>query len=88
MHSSTTIAPQSHSPTAPSPSHHIARPSTTLRTQAHEYGCDLINLSYGESYYQPDAGRVAQTFSDATRKWGMTVFTSAGNSGTNIFCIK
>ena len=48
---------------------------------AHEYGCDLINLSYGESYYQPDAGRVAQTFSDATRKWGMTVFTSAGNSG-------
>ena len=48
---------------------------------AHDYGCDLINLSYGESYYQPDAGRVAQTFLDATRKWGMTVFTSAGNSG-------
>ena len=44
-------------------------------------GCDLINLSYGEPFYQADAGRVSQTFNDAVRKWGMTVFTSAGNDG-------
>ena len=35
---------------------------------AHGYGCDLINLSYGEPFYQADYGRVAQTFTDATRK--------------------
>ena len=44
-------------------------------------GCDLINLSYGEPYWQADKGRVAQTFTDAVHKWGMTVFTSAGNDG-------
>ena len=44
-------------------------------------GCDLINLSYGEPFYQADAGRVSQTFNDAVRKWGMAVFTSAGNDG-------
>ena len=48
---------------------------------AKKYGCDLINLSYGEPYWQSDSGRVAQTFSDAVHKWGMTVFTSAGNDG-------
>ena len=42
---------------------------------------DLINLSFGEPFYQTDAGRVSQTFNDAVRKWGMTVFTSAGNDG-------
>ena len=36
-------------------------------------GCDLINLSYGEPFYQADAGRVSQTFNDAVRKWGMAV---------------
>jgi len=46
-----------------------------------KYGCDLINLSYGEPSWQPDSGRVAQTFTDAVYKWGMTVFTSAGNDG-------
>ena len=44
-------------------------------------GCDLINLSYGESFYKADSGRVAAAFADAVRKWGMTVFTSAGNNG-------
>ena len=48
---------------------------------AKKYGCDLINLSYGEPSWQPDSGRVSQTFSDAVYKWGMTVFTSAGNDG-------
>ena len=28
-----------------------------------------------------DCGRVSQTFNDAVRKWGMAVFTSAGNDG-------
>ena len=44
-------------------------------------GCDLINLSYGEPFWQGEGGRVAQTFTDAVRKWNMAVFTSAGNSG-------
>jgi tripeptidyl-peptidase-2 len=48
---------------------------------AKKYGCDLINLSYGEPSWQPDSGRVAETFADAVYKWGMTVFTSAGNDG-------
>uniref|UniRef100_A0A7S3WM75 tripeptidyl-peptidase II n=1 Tax=Emiliania huxleyi TaxID=2903 RepID=A0A7S3WM75_EMIHU len=44
-------------------------------------GCDLINLSYGEPAWQHDSGRVAETFTAAVRKWGMCVFTSAGNDG-------
>ena len=44
-------------------------------------GCDLINLSFGEPFYQPDVGRVSETFTDAVRKWQMGVFTSAGNDG-------
>jgi len=48
---------------------------------AKKYDCDLINLSYGEPSWQPDSGRVSEVFADATRKWGMTVFTSAGNDG-------
>jgi len=48
---------------------------------AKKYECDLINLSYGEPAWQFDSGRVSQTFSDAVYKWGMTVFTSAGNDG-------
>ena len=48
---------------------------------AKKYGCDLINLSYGEPSWQPDSGRVAQTFADAVHKWNMAVFTSAGNDG-------
>ena len=48
---------------------------------AKKYGCDLINLSYGEPSWQPDCGRVSEVFSDAVHKWGMTVFTSAGNDG-------
>ena len=43
------------------------------------YGVDLINLSYGEPFYESTSGRVAETFDDAVRKWSMTVFTSAGN---------
>ena len=42
------------------------------------YGVDLINLSYGEPFYESTSGRVAETFDDAVRKWSMTVFTSAG----------
>ncbi|KAH8091461.1 tripeptidyl-peptidase [Aureococcus anophagefferens] len=46
------------------------------------YGVDLINLSYGEPFYDASTkGRVAETFDAAVRKWGMTVFTSAGNDG-------
>jgi len=48
---------------------------------AKKYGCDLVNLSYGEPSWQPDSGRVSQVFADATKKWGITVFTSAGNDG-------
>ncbi|KAL3906324.1 MAG: hypothetical protein SGILL_009314, partial [Bacillariaceae sp.] len=48
---------------------------------AKKYGCDLVNLSYGEPSWQPDSGRVAKVFADATHEWGMTVFTSAGNDG-------
>ena len=45
--------------------------------------CDLINLSYGEPFYSAEEGRVMAAFSDATRKWGMTVFTSVGTHGQN-----
>ena len=45
--------------------------------------CDLINLSYGEPFYSAEGGRVMAAFADATRKWGMTVFTSAGTHGQN-----
>ena len=31
-------------------------------------GCDMINLSYGEPFWQAEGGRVAQTFTDAVRK--------------------
>lgn len=48
---------------------------------AKKAGCDFINLSFGEPFYQSDKGRVAATFADAVRKWCMTVFTSAGNDG-------
>ena len=48
---------------------------------AKKYDCDLVNLSYGEPSWQPDSGRVSQVFTDATKKWGITVFTSAGNDG-------
>lgn len=48
---------------------------------AKKYGCDLVNLSYGEPSWQPDSGRVSEVFADATKKWGITVFTSAGNDG-------
>jgi len=48
---------------------------------AKKYDCDLVNLSYGEPSWQPDSGRVSEVFADATKKWGMTIFTSAGNDG-------
>mmetsp|Transcript_32447 Transcript_32447/g.78535 ORF Transcript_32447/g.78535 Transcript_32447/m.78535 type:complete len:270 (+) Transcript_32447:180-989(+) len=48
---------------------------------AKKYGCDLINLSYGEPSWRPDSGRVSEVFSDAVHRWGMAVFTSAGNDG-------
>ena len=45
---------------------------------AKKYGCDLVNLSFGEPSWQPDSGRVSKVFEKAFREWGMTVFTSAG----------
>ncbi|KAL7459659.1 hypothetical protein ACHAWC_011570 [Mediolabrus comicus] len=48
---------------------------------AKKYGCDLVNLSYGEPSWQPDVGRVSEVFAKAFNDWGMTVFTSAGNDG-------
>jgi len=54
---------------------------------AKKYGCDLINLSFGEPSWQPDSGRVSEVFSDAVHKWGMTVFTSAGNDGPGLSSI-
>eukprot|EP00986_Skeletonema_menzelii_P015272 scaffold11389_cov138-Skeletonema_menzelii.AAC.1 len=48
---------------------------------AKKYGCDLVNLSYGEPSWQPDSGRVSEVFAKAFNDWGMTVFTSAGNDG-------
>jgi tripeptidyl-peptidase-2 len=48
---------------------------------AKKYGCDLVNLSFGEPSWQPDVGRVSEVFTKAFRDWGMYVFTSAGNDG-------
>lgn len=48
---------------------------------AKKYGCDLVNLSFGEPSWQPDCGRTSAVFEKAFREWGMTVFTSAGNDG-------
>jgi len=48
---------------------------------AKELGCDIINLSYGEPFLQAEAGRTSDTFTAAVRKWGLTIFTSAGNDG-------
>jgi len=48
---------------------------------AKKYGCDLVNLSYGEPSWQPDSGRVSDVFAKAVNDWGMLVFTSAGNDG-------
>ncbi|KAL7541337.1 hypothetical protein ACHAXR_010827 [Thalassiosira sp. AJA248-18] len=48
---------------------------------AKKYGCDLINLSYGESSWQFNSGRVSKVFAAAVHDWGMAVFTSAGNDG-------
>jgi len=48
---------------------------------AKNYGCDLVNLSFGEPSWQPDSGRVSEVFAKAFNDWGMTVFTSAGNDG-------
>ena len=48
---------------------------------AKRYGCDLINLSYGEPFHSATSGRVAETFAAAVREWGMAVFISAGNAG-------
>ena len=48
---------------------------------AKRYKCHLVNLSFGEPSWQPDQGRVSKVFADAVHKWGMTIFTSAGNDG-------
>lgn len=48
---------------------------------AKKYGCDLVNLSFGEPSWQPDVGRVSKVFEKAFKDWGMCVFTSAGNDG-------
>lgn len=45
---------------------------------AKKYGCDLINLSYGEPSWQPDSGRVSEVFSDAVHKWGECFFLVMG----------
>jgi tripeptidyl-peptidase II len=47
---------------------------------AKKHNCHVINLSYGEPAWQ-SSGRVKQVFDDAVHKWGMTIFTSAGNAG-------
>lgn len=38
---------------------------------AKKYGCDVINLSYGEPSWQPDVGRVSEVFAKAVNDWGM-----------------
>lgn len=48
---------------------------------AKKYNCDILNLSYGESSWQYNSGRVAKVFRKAVYDWGMAVFTSAGNDG-------
>jgi len=48
---------------------------------AKRYGCDVLNLSYGEPSWQYNSGRVAKVFAAAVHDWGMAVFTSAGNDG-------
>ena len=50
-------------------------------------GCQLANLSFGEPFYEPEGGRVHAAFSDAVRKWGMAIFTSAGNDGPGLSTI-
>jgi len=47
---------------------------------AKKYNCDILNLSYGESSWQYNSGRVAKVFAAAVNDWNMAVFTSAGKS--------
>ena len=54
---------------------------TRALVAAKKYGCHVLNLSYGESSWQFNSGRVAQVFASAVHDWGMAVFTSAGNDG-------
>ena len=48
---------------------------------AKRYGCHVLNLSYGETYWQADYGAVAAVFDAAVHKWGICGLTSAGNDG-------
>jgi len=54
---------------------------TRALVAAKKYGCDILNLSYGEASFQYNTGNVAKVFAAAVNDWNMAVFTSAGNDG-------
>lgn len=48
---------------------------------AKDMGCDLINLSYGESFTFDNTGRVMEMISEFVNRHGITFVASAGNNG-------
>jgi len=48
---------------------------------AKDMGCDLINLSYGESYTYENTGRVIEMITEFVNRHGITFVASAGNNG-------
>ena len=48
---------------------------------AKENGCDLINLSYGESHLYPNIGRFVQLAAEFVTRHNIIFVSSAGNDG-------
>ena len=46
-----------------------------------ELGVDVINMSYGEACFSPDAGRFAALAEEAVHRHGILFISSAGNAG-------
>ena len=48
---------------------------------ARDNGCQLINMSYGESFIHEKGGRFAQLASEFVERYGIMFISSAGNNG-------